>query len=291
MKHWKFLGLVLLLLSGCSTLPGATTETVNGQEVEYVVSRQGPPVVVFENGLGGTLDWWSKVWPELAQDTSALAYNRAGYGKSTATTEARDGTHIVEELRTLLKARNLTPPYILVGHSLGGLYMQLFARKYPKEVVALVLVDSTHPDQLKGAGDPEGWPTWLKLTFGLLTSDTEKQELSALDQTGQVVLSLPVDPTVPVFVLSALRPMQASSALADDANRKRADLANLYPGAKQVWVDSDHGIPLEKPDAVVKAIREAVQMARESRQTLTQPATLACTKSLPQATCDSQKDR
>lgn len=270
MKHWKFLGLVLLLLSGCTTLPGTTTATVNGRAVESIVSRQGPPVVVFENGLGGTLDWWSKVWPEIARNDSALAYNRAGYGESSATTEPRDGAHIVEELRTLLKAKELKPPYILVGHSLGGLYMQLFARKYPKEVAALVLVDSTHPDQLKGAGDPESWPTWLKLTFGLLTSDTAKQELSALDRTGQVVLSLPVDPTVPVFVLSALRPMTVSSALADDANRKRADVSNLYPGSKQVWVDSDHGIPLEKPEAVVQAIREALHRARESRQAQTE---------------------
>jgi pimeloyl-ACP methyl ester carboxylesterase len=289
MKHWHFFGLVLLLLGGCSSLPGATTGTVNGQEVEYAVTRQGSPVVVFENGLGGTLDWWSKVWPEVARDTSALAYNRAGYGKSTATTEPRDGTHIVEELRALLKARDLMPHYILVGHSLGGLYMQLYARKFPDEVAALVLVDATHPDQLKGAGDPQGWPAWMKVTFGLLSSETGKRELSALDQTGQVVLGLPVDPSIPVFVLSALRPMQASSALADDANRKRADLAHLYPGAQQVWVDSDHGIPLEKPDAVVNAVREAVRKARDSRKSQSEPTRFSCSKALLHTTCDAQQ--
>lgn len=143
--------------------------------------------------------------------------------------------------------------------------MQLFARQYPQEVAALVLVDSTHPEQLQGAGDPDTWPTWLKLSFGLLTSDTAKRELSALDKTGKAVLSLPVDPAIPVFVLSALQPMKASSALADDANHKRADLANLYPGARQIWVDSGHGIPLEKPEAVVSAIREAVRLARLRR--------------------------
>lgn len=292
MKYLKLLGLVLVLLSGCSTLPGAETESINGRKVESLVSRQGAPVVVFENGLGGTLDWWAKVWPEVASETTALAYNRAGYGKSAAIPEPRDGTHIVEELRTLLKAQDLPPPYILVGHSLGGLYMQLFARKYPKEVSALVLVDSTHPDQLKGAGDPESWPTWLKLTFGLLTTATAKQELSALDRTGQIVLSLPVDPSVSVSVLSALRPMESSSTLADDANRKRADVSVLYPGSKQVWVDSGHGIPLEKPDAVVKVIREALQRARESRKTQTEPATHTCTKSPLQAACDiKQGDR
>ena len=287
MKHWKYLGLglVSLLLGGCSTVPGATTGSVNGQAVEYVVARQGAPVVVFENGLGGTLDWWAKVWPEVVRDNSALAYNRAGYGKSATTTEARDGTHIVQELRALLKAQGLQPPYVLVGHSLGGLYMQLYARQHPGEVAALVLVDSTHPEQLKGAGNPDTWPTWLKLTFGLLTSDTAKLELASLDATGQRVLGLPVDPAVPVWVLSALKPMQASSVLADDANQKRADLARLYPGAQQVWVDSEHGIPLEKPDAVVKAVRAAVGRARGPAQA--EPARISCSKALLDTACSA----
>jgi pimeloyl-ACP methyl ester carboxylesterase len=285
MKHRKYLVLILLFLSGCTTLPGTTTANVDGRAVESIVARQGPPVVVFENGLGGTLDWWSKVWPEIARDHSALAYNRAGYGKSSATTEPRDGAHIVEELRTLLQAQALKPPYILVGHSLGGLYMQLYARKYPKEVAALVLVDSTHPEQLKGAGDPEGWPTWLKLTFGMLTSETAKRELAALDRTGQLVLGLPVDPSVPVWVLSALRPMQASSALADHANQKRADVSRLYPGSRQVWVDSDHGIPLEKPDAVVNAVRAAVGQARGTASA--EPARISCSKALLDTACSA----
>ncbi len=255
-------GLILVLcIGGCSTLAGDAADTAAGARHESVVAGQGVPVVVFENGLGGTLDWWAKVWPEAARATTVLAYNRAGYGNSEAATQPRDGAHIVEELRALLQARKLPPPYVLVGHSLGGLYMQLYARQYPREVAALVLVDATHPEQLRGAGDPQTWPTWLKLTFGMLTSDTAKQELAALDATGQAVLGLPVDPAVPVWVLSALGPMAQSSALADDANRKRAALATLYPGARQVWVDSGHGIPLEKPQAVVTAIRESIHEA------------------------------
>jgi pimeloyl-ACP methyl ester carboxylesterase len=262
MQHWKFWALALLFLGGCSSLPGVTTGAVDGREVEYLVSRQGSPVLVFENGLGGRLQWWSKVWPEVARDSSALAYNRAGYGDSSAVAGPRDGAHIVQELRQLLKAQDLLPPYVLVGHSLGGLYMQLYARQYPTEVAALVLVDATHPEQLKGAGNPQAWPAWLKASFGVLASDVAKRELADLDATGQAVLRLPVEPGIAVWVLSALRPMQASSPLADDANRKRADLANLYPGARQVWVDSEHGIPLEKPEAVVDAIREALRLAR-----------------------------
>ncbi|MBT9515037.1 MAG: alpha/beta hydrolase [Acidovorax sp.] len=267
MKRWRLAGWWLsFALAGCATVPGVVTDTADGRKVEHALAGQGTPVVVFENGLGARMDWWSKVWPDTAQETTALAYNRAGYGHSEASPAPRDGAHMVEELRALLKARKLPPPYVLVGHSLGGLYMQLFARQYPGEVAALVLVDSTHPDQVRGAGNPDRWPTWLKVAFRLSTSDVAKQELAALDATGQLVASLPVDPSMPVFVLSALRATGASpSALADDANRKRAEIAHFYPGSTQVWVDSGHGIPLEKPEAVVQAIRDAVLAARAPR--------------------------
>lgn len=266
MKRWRWVGLWLsVCLAGCATVPGVVTDTAGGRTVEHALAGQGAPVVVFENGLGASLDWWAKVWPDTVQETTALAYNRAGYGHSEASPGPRDGAHVVEELRALLQARKLPPPYVLVGHSLGGLYMQLYARQYPGEVAALVLVDSTHPDQMRGAGNPDLWPTWLKVAFRLGTSDVVKQELAALDATGQRVASLPVDPAVPVFVLSALRTPGASPALADDVHRKRADIAHLYPGSTQVWVDSGHGIPLEKPEAVVQAIRDAVQAARASQ--------------------------
>jgi pimeloyl-ACP methyl ester carboxylesterase len=226
--------------------------------------------VVFENGLGGTLDWWAKVWPEAAKDASALAYNRPGYGRSDAVDTPRDGDHVVAELRDLLKVQKLDPPYVLVGHSLGGLYMQLFARQYPDEVQALILVDSTHPEQLRGKGGQSQWPAWVRVGFNLMSSDVAKQELHALDATGQRVLGLPAPTGVRVWVLSALRPMQERSALADDANEKRIALAALYPGAKQIWVDSGHGIPLEKPETVVSAVREALGSA--SAASATQPA-------------------
>ena len=110
----------------------AGIETVDGRKVEYAQSGQGTPVVVFENGLGATLDWWAKVWPDAVAEARSLAYNRAGYGHSDTSLAPRDGAQVVDELRALLQARNLPPPYVLVGHSLGGLYMQLFARKFPE---------------------------------------------------------------------------------------------------------------------------------------------------------------
>ena len=251
-----------LLLSGCAGLPDARTQHLGGQRVQYALAGQGMPVVVFENGLGGTMDWWTRVLPEIAKETTAFAYNRPGYGESAPAASSRDGLHVVAELRAALHDLGLPPPYVLVGHSLGGLYMQLYARRHPDEVAALVLVDSTHPEQMKGAGAQENWPLWLHATMGVATSATAKAELDQINATGQAVLDLPPPTGMPVFVLSAERPLRETSALAVDANEKRRDIMRLYPGATQIWVDSGHAIPLEKPEAVVAALRDAVKASR-----------------------------
>jgi pimeloyl-ACP methyl ester carboxylesterase len=248
----------VVILTGCASLPGAVTERVDGRQVEYVLSKNGPDVVVFENGLGGTLHYWAKVYPEISGNCSAFAYNRPGYGKSDKTETPRDGQHVVDELRGLLKSKGLNPPYVLVGHSLGGLYMQMYARRYPDEVRALVLVDSTHPSQLKGKGAPENWPSWFKAVMHLTLSEDGEEEFDAINSTGEQVLNLPAFTGKPVIVLSASQPLQSKSELADDSNEKRKDIARLYPGSTQVWVDSGHVIPLEKPESVLDALRAIV---------------------------------
>jgi pimeloyl-ACP methyl ester carboxylesterase len=136
--------------------------------------------------------------------------------------------------------------------------MQLFARRYPKEVTGLVLVDSTHPSQFKGKGAIDNWPTWFRVAFHWYLSSTAREELEFINTTGDEVLALPSFTGKPVIVLSALRPMEKKSVIADDANEKRKDVAHLYPGYKQAWVDSGHGIPKEKPESVIEAIREVL---------------------------------
>lgn len=258
----------LIVLSGCaSTIPNVTMGEVSGRQVEFALSKHGTVPVVFEAGLGGTFAWWEDVYPAIARDTTALVYNRAGYGNSDAVEAVRDGGHVIEELRGLLASQGLTPPYVLVGHSLGGLYMQWYARYHPREVAALVLVDSTHPAQLKGAGAIENWPIWVRLVFGLLTSATAERELAAIDSTGDEVLAAPPFTGGPVIVLSAAQPLADTSELAIDSNQKRKDIARLHPGAIQRWVDSGHAMPLEKPEAILSAIREVLSAARPNAGT------------------------
>lgn len=250
--------LLVVVGTGCLSVPGTRVETVDGRRVELAFVQRGAPSVIFEAGLGGSLEWWSKVFPDVSQRNTAFAYSRAGLGNSSAVEGVRDGATVVEELRRVLKEKNVEPPYVLVGHSLGGLFVQWFARRYPNEVVALVLVDSTHPEQLQGDGSVELWPAEAKQALASLPK-VPRAEFDALDQTGKDVLALPTYEGK-VIVLSAQQPMNdMATPTAKDSNQKRADLVKRYPNATQVWVDSGHGIPLEKPEAVIDAVRAAME--------------------------------
>ena len=257
--------LTLALLAGCAGLPGTQISQVDERPLELVAHPGAKPVVVFENGLGGHMAWWGKVLPALPADTAYFAYNRPGIGQSAPASTPRDGQHIVAELRRALQQQGMQPPYVLVGHSLGGLYMQLFARQHPQEVAALVLVDSTHPRQQVGAGAIENQSLLVRGVAKALITGTAKDEFDLVNQTGQQVLAQPTLTHTPVTVLSAAQPMKETSDLAKFSNALREDIARLYPNAKQVWVDSGHAIPLEKPEAVVNAITAALAEVRAGR--------------------------
>ena len=111
--------------------------------------RLGSPTVILEAGYGNTSLVWSKVQPEVASFTRVCSYDRAGYGWSDNGPLPRTAGHMVTELHTLLARAGVAGPYVLVGHSYGGLIMQLYASTYPQQVAGLVLVESVHEDQFR----------------------------------------------------------------------------------------------------------------------------------------------
>ena len=106
-------------------------------------AREGSPTVVFDTGGAASHELWGDVPSIVSRYTRTVAYDRAGNGLSDASTTPRDARHIATELRTALRTANVLPPYILAGHSLGGMYVRVFADMYPNDVAGLVLVDPT----------------------------------------------------------------------------------------------------------------------------------------------------
>ena len=112
------------------------------------IEGHGPVTIVFEAGLGDTGKVWRSIQASVADHCArTVSYRRRGIGGNTID-RPRDAERIVAELRWRPAAAGISPPYVMVGHSLGGLYMQYFARHYPEVVQGLVLVDSVHSEQL-----------------------------------------------------------------------------------------------------------------------------------------------
>ena len=102
---------------------------------------QGSPVVILESGIGATSLSWAVLQPKIAEFTKVVSYDRAGLGWSTHASGRRTVSGMVDELHCLLSEAQVKPPYVLVGHSFGGLLVRAYASTYPSEVAGLVLVD------------------------------------------------------------------------------------------------------------------------------------------------------
>lgn len=135
--------------------PGVMID-VEGKRLYAVVMGSGSPAVIIEPALGSSSPEWRYIQEALAKQTTVLCYDRAGYGWSDPGAVPRTGAQVVKELRILLEKTGLKPPYILLGHEQGALYLEHFTRAYPREVAGAVMVDpvSAGYDRFKKELDP-----------------------------------------------------------------------------------------------------------------------------------------
>jgi pimeloyl-ACP methyl ester carboxylesterase len=268
MARLRWLGIrVCLLAAAFATTARADT---GGVHLRMRIEGGGPRTVVFESGLGDTLGIWSSVQPEIAAGCArTVSYDRAGYGDSDPPRTTRDAAHIVAELRTALRQRNILPPYVLVGHSIGGLYMQYFARNYPREVAGLVLVDSSSWNQrlplvptvpALQAADPMGDspPADSSREVVLFMPWIMRLEIMGSADAGAQVHASPAPAAVPTIVLSSTRRLRGETAAAEARETRLQDeLAQEFPGSEHVRVAaSGHYIQRDRPDVVIAAVRK-----------------------------------
>lgn len=120
---------------------------VGGFKMHIDCVGEGSPTVILEALSGGFSSYWAWVQPEVAKQVRVCAYDRAGFGWSEKDSEPESPQRTAQNLHTLLTNANITGPYVMVGHSKGGIYVREYAALYPQEVVGIVLLDSSHPDQ------------------------------------------------------------------------------------------------------------------------------------------------
>jgi pimeloyl-ACP methyl ester carboxylesterase len=263
------LPVLAIALASAQAQAEAVLQNFAGHKIEVLkIAKPGAPsTVVFENGSRITLDKWDKVIAEVAKESTVFAYNRPGYGKSDKPSTPRDGKTVVEELRQLLRQQGLQPPYTLVGHSLGGLYMQMYARAYPQEIQGVVLVDSIYPGIIK---KPEEFPLMTRMAKYVFLNSAMEAEVDQINSTGHAMLSMPWNDDIPVVRLFNV-PKSAGAVAVDlgtvnDDEQTRTMVKNMYPKACKVIVDSDHQMQQANPEVVVNVIRDVIGAHDSKRQ-------------------------
>lgn len=141
---------------------------VGGHRLHLDCRGTGSPTVVLSNSLGGTSADWARITAPVSATTRVCAYDRAGQGWSDEAASPRDGVESATDLHTLLAKAGEHGPYVLVGHSTGGTYAMTYAARYPDQVVGLVLLDSSSPEQFTRMPAFPSQYAMMRRTYGLL---------------------------------------------------------------------------------------------------------------------------
>jgi pimeloyl-ACP methyl ester carboxylesterase len=234
---------------------------IGGRSLEVVQLGSGSPTVVFETGLSASLSAWGSIPKMVADLSSVVSYSRAGQGASSPDPDLRTPQKIAEDLRALLQQVGAKPPYILVGHSIGGLYVRTFAGLYPSEVSGLVLLDGSHERQAIVAArlSPTGQapaPTFQG------AAAAEWAGLAETLRTGRLP-SGPL-PDVPMAVITSTQTGLGPGAEGKAAWRDlQAEIFRPTTYGMQIVTDrSSHLVPLDQPNMVVDAIEWVLNAVR-----------------------------
>lgn len=273
--------------------PGQLVD-VGGYRLHIHCTGSGSPTVVVESGWGDMSASWGWVQPEVARTTRICTYDRAGMGWSEASPLPRAAREYAKELHTLLAKANEPGPYVLVGHSMGGFTVIVYAHDYPAEVSGLVLVDAQDlppagaapyqpapkpggaslpsllariglvrllGDQLGSIknlpdGDKQAYTASAVAPRGVQAFTDEGMGMSEGGAQARAVTSLGA---LPLIVLSRGKDQDAKHTAA------QIDLLKFSTDSQQLFANqSGHPIMIEQPDAAVAAIVKMVERVRQT---------------------------
>ena len=184
--------------------------TIDGVAVEYAVAGNGTPAIVLLNGAGGSLEGWFRVFGPLEAVSTVVAYNRLGIGRSSRPAVPQTGDVVVRMLHALLETLGLRPPHILVGHSLGGLFINLFARMYPDQVAAVVFLEAAAPEDSTLADEHgTGFQRFAQRVVDAVFGRDWLGEAACVPTTVGMIARAGTFPPVPVVVVSGGDPREA----------------------------------------------------------------------------------
>lgn len=268
-------------------LPQGRFVQVEQHRMHIDCTGTGDVTVVVDAGIGGSsVDWWL-VRQELDSSMRFCAYDRAGYGWSDPGFSARTSENITRELTLLLEAAEESGPYLLVGHSFGGFTARLFTAQHPDEVIGLVLVDASHPDQtermqqlrtgtskrtnalnplqIPATSSIDSLPEPLRTQSGFLNSRrkaifAQMDEIKYFEESAQQVRDANLSPDLPISVITRGQrawPKDEHGEAMEDAWRSlQASMTSLSRhGVQRMAESSGHNIHLDQPTIISEEIQ------------------------------------
>lgn len=281
---------LILLQSSCGTPSERATDrlvSIGTHKLHIHCAGAGSPTIVVDVGAGESYASWMPLLDQLAQDTRVCAYDRAAYGQSEPGPMPRDSQRAAEELHQLLLSSGEEGPFLLVGHSLGGLNMQVFAARWPEQIAGAVLLDPSPLGWMMGEGFPELRELFVQEIAAMraqagparASSDSgagpeaafwealasEHEELFA--RTAQQVAAISSFGQIPLTVIGASEPEprfgESSAAFRQFWNDESRRLATKSGrGRFMLAQGSSHHIHLDAPELVLGAIREMLVESR-----------------------------
>jgi pimeloyl-ACP methyl ester carboxylesterase len=252
-------GLILaaMTLSSGQMPPDARSVVVDGHRVAFRVIGSGRPAVVMISGLGDGMATFDDVAADLGKTTTVIIYDRAGYGGSESASGPRDAAAAERELAGLLAQSGVTGPFVLSGHSLGGLFAEYYAAAHPEHVAGLILEDSRPADFTRrcmaSSGDimclPPSWLVWFM-------PKGARDEVAALSDVMDQVEGVAPIQGKPVMVLSQPSTGAGENSFGALWTEAQSDLAARYPGSRHLTAESGgHYLHHDQHEWFVASIR------------------------------------
>lgn len=226
---------------------------IGGIQLYYEVSGESltGPVIVFDSGYGWTTENWKPIQQEVSTISRMVTYDRAGLGKSSFDGRPRHSRQHVANLRSLLQKAEIKPPYLLIGHSFGGVNVRLYANTYPDEVAGVILLDSCHEDQNKLMA-PLFSSRLKKEYFAQFTAEGSLAEFEeSLEQVRNKSLG-----KIPLTVITGGDQPHHTVESWDFWLKFQRELAQLSTNSRHIILkNAGHGVHLDCPEAVIQQIK------------------------------------